>query len=34
MNWIFWKKFVNNPELIMSDLSAYEVSDYDFYLGI
>jgi len=24
------EKFVNNPELIMSDLSAYEVSDYDF----
>ena len=24
------EKFINNPELIMSDLSAYEVSDYDF----
>lgn len=24
------EKFVNNPELIMSDLSAYGVSDYDF----
>ena len=24
------EEFINNPELIMSDLSAYEVSDYDF----
>lgn len=24
------EKFINNPELIMSDLSAYGVSDYDF----
>lgn len=24
------EKFINNPELIMSDLSAYKVSDYDF----
>ena len=24
------EKFINNPELIMSDLSVYKVSDYDF----
>ena len=24
------EKFINNPELIMSDLSVYRVSDYDF----
>ena len=24
------EKFINNPELIMSDLSVYGVSDYDF----
>lgn len=27
------EKFINNPELIMSDLSVYGVSDYNFLFG-